>query len=300
MSRSGWRLPVACVVVLAASAGGAWGLRTYLNRPAPTPTPAPSDEALVRRGWLLYQTACVQCHGPEGRGDGTSAAEQNPPPRDFAVRPWKHGETTDAVARVIRDGVPGTAMPASPSLSSSDVEALVAFVRTLREAAPRLPESTREVLRGAGFLPADVLNPAPQVVLRDLSGRLQPLGDLRGRVVLLNFWGTTCVHCIKELPALEKLAEELGGRGLSVLSVCVDEDDPAVVGRLTRHLKRMPVYVSPNGKASLRYDVQAMPCVYLLDTHGRLAGRLEGARTWIAAELAPLLPLLGTDEKQGE
>jgi thiol-disulfide isomerase/thioredoxin len=291
MSRPGWGLPLACVVVLAASAGGAWGLRTYLNRPAPAPPP--SDEALV------YQTACVQCHGPEGRGDGTSAAEQNPPPRDFAVRPWKHGETPDAVRKVIRDGVPNTAMPASPSLSSADVEALVAFVWTLREAPPRLPESTRQALRGAGFLPADVLNPAPQIVLQDLSGRLQALNDLRGRVVLLNFWGTSCVHCIRELPALEKLEEELRGRGLSVLSVCVDEDDPAVVGRLTKHLQRMPVYVSPDGKAALRYDVQAMPCIYLLDARGRVAGRLEGARTWTAAELTPLLPLLEAEEKRG-
>lgn len=198
MSRSGWGLPVACVLVLIASTGGAWGLRTYLNRPAPQ----------------------------------------------------------------------------------------------------RLPDSTREALRSAGFIPAGVLNPAPPIVLRDLSGRSQSLGELRGRVVLLNFWGTSCVHCIRELPALEKLDDELRDRGLSVLSVCVDEDDPVVVGRLTRHLKQMPVYVSPDGKALLRYDVQAMPCVYLLDAQGRLAGRFEGARTWTAAELAPLLPLLGVSEKR--
>jgi thiol-disulfide isomerase/thioredoxin len=132
-------------------------------------------------------------------------------------------------------------------------------------------------------------------MLRDLSGRSTSLANLRGRVVLLNFWGTSCVHCITELPELEKLDEELHDRGLTILSVCADEDDPAVVTRLTRHLNRMPVYVNPDGKATLRYDVQAMPCVYLIDGRGRLAGRIEGARTWTAAELGPLLPLLGAE-----
>lgn len=164
-----------------------------------------------------------------------------------------------------------------------------------REPVSRLPEPTREALRQAGFVPAEVLRPAPPLELRELSGRSESLAGLRGRVVLLNFWSTTCVHCLHELPNLERLNEDLRNRGLTVVSVCFDEDDPGEVGKLARRYAHdLPIYTNPDGKAAVRYDVQVMPCLYLIDAQGRLVGRAEGAHSWTAAELAPLVQHLGT------
>lgn len=168
------------------------------------------------------------------------------------------------------------------------------LLRTARRPAPlaRMPETTRQMLCRSGWSPAPFLSPAPRVRLRNLAGDETTLDDHRGRVVLLNFWGTTCLHCIRELPTLERLDVELRDRGLTVLSVCVDSDDPDVVSRLADRVPRRSLYWCADGTTAARYDVQALPCLFLIDVEGRVAARTEGARTWTVAELARLLPLL--------
>ena len=62
----------------------------------------------------------------------------------------------------------------------------------------------------------------PEVSLTDLDGRVVEVKDFQGAVVLLNFWATWCGPCRVELPELQKLYDELGGKGLVVLAVAVD------------------------------------------------------------------------------
>jgi thiol-disulfide isomerase/thioredoxin len=115
------------------------------------------------------------------------------------------------------------------------------------------------------------------------------LSRWRGQVVLLNFWGSSCVHCLEELPELERINKEVGD-GFAVVSVCFDETDAREVQRLVRpRLREMPVYVNPDGLARARYDVQVMPSVYLIDPAGRVLGHGTGARSWPAGELRDLV-----------
>jgi thiol-disulfide isomerase/thioredoxin len=108
--------------------------------------------------------------------------------------------------------------------------------------------------------------------------------------VLVNFWGTGCVPCLKELPGLESLAERFGGRGLVVWCVCADEQDPqTAAGVAGRHVRRLPVYVSPDATAKVWFDVQVLPTTFLIDPHGRLVGRVEGGRDWSGADMTDLL-----------
>jgi mono/diheme cytochrome c family protein/peroxiredoxin len=295
-------LTVAAGLVVSLSAASAWWLRGHLARstlPAPSKSPgpaAPDDGAandLAKRGRVVYQVYCVQCHGPEGHGDGDSAAELDPPPRDFAQGPWKFGTGAAAIRKVIVAGIPGTTMPASPALAPAELDALVAYVRTLtpelRGPEP-MPAVTVERLRAAGFTAASSLCPAPPLELRDLDGRRQKLDELRGKLVLVHFWGTTCVHCREALPALERLAEAYQGRGLAVLSVCADESDSGVVSRLGRqHVRRLPLYVSPDGQARVRYDVQLLPSYFLIDPRGRLLGQAHGEKAWSDSAIEALL-----------
>lgn len=68
--------------------------------------------------------------------------------------------------------------------------------------------------------------PRPGFSLPSLDGGTRAIGDYDGRVVLLNFWATWCPPCVEEVPALDALQDELGGRGLRVLGVALDEAEP--------------------------------------------------------------------------
>src|SRR5262245_12219781 len=89
------------LAMLGISATGAWWLRGKLQ-----PVRADNTETLQQRGKLLYLASCASCHGVDGHGDGPSAAELKPSPRDFAHGAWKFGVTADAIRQVIRNGVP--------------------------------------------------------------------------------------------------------------------------------------------------------------------------------------------------
>ncbi|HEV7222759.1 MAG TPA: redoxin domain-containing protein [Pirellulales bacterium] len=287
---------------LGLSAAGGWYLRSASGRSAnlevgaepPALSAGPLHDGQASRGKLVYQVYCNRCHGPEGRGDGPSAAELKPPPRDLHARPLKHGAAPAQLRKVIVEGVPGTAMPsAGQALSPSDVEALVAFVQTLvaqDNADAELAPQTRSLVEQAGFVPADALREAPALDLRDAEGQAVSLARLRGKLVLLNFWGAACSSCIVELPEIERLADDLRERGLEVLCPCADEHDAATVAAVARQrVSRLPVFTDPAGATCLRYDVQLTPTACLIDPTGRLIGRSQGAHQWSAAGIGALL-----------
>src|SRR4051794_28727514 len=84
------------------------------------------------------------------------------------------------------------------------------------------PRGGRAPSNGVGALDAraPVLNqPAPNFALADLNGRIVRLSDLRGQVVLVNFWATWCIPCRQELPAILEVYQEQRGQGFTVLEV---------------------------------------------------------------------------------
>jgi mono/diheme cytochrome c family protein/peroxiredoxin len=303
---AGWRWLLAgpfLVMIVTAAAFGAWLVRERLTVPAsqpPTSSQARTDPVALKRGRLLYQVTCLSCHGPEGRGDGPSALQMNPPPRDFAEGPWKFGTVPDLVRKVIRDGIPATPMPGSPGLSDTDLDALTAYVLTFApRSPPGLSATLSQQLRAAGFTPVESPREAPPLELLDLDGKPVSLAQFRGNLVLVNFWGTDCVHCLAELPDLERLAEALAPRvdqpGVVVVPVCFDETDRQVVGKVARqHVQRLPVFVDPRGLGKLRFDAQVLPSTYLIDPRGRLVGSATGRHAWSAQELKQLLAAFST------
>src|SRR5690606_1963298 len=92
---------------------------------------------VLNRGEFAYVRYCRQCHGPTGHGDGPYAASLPPRPADLTSGEYPRMGATggelpsdEAIARVIREGVPGTAM-GPQGVSASDLDALVQYVKTL-------------------------------------------------------------------------------------------------------------------------------------------------------------------------
>lgn len=122
---------------------------------------------------------------------------------------------------------------------------------------------------------------APEFELRDLAGQPVRLRDLRGRVVLVNFWATWCVPCREEMPALEALSRELGPRGLTVVGVNFKESRAEVEAFVREHGLGFPMVLDADGRTSQLYQVFALPATFVVDRQGALVGTVLGIRDWV-------------------
>jgi mono/diheme cytochrome c family protein/peroxiredoxin len=277
-------------LTVAAAVGLGWAAGKLLSNREETA--APALQVSAKRGELLFQVHCASCHGPEGHGDGQAALTLRPPPRDFAARPWRSGVTRDSIRKVTLDGVPGTAMPASRStLAAVDVEALVEHVYHLATAQPRTREPTAEerLLQEAGFVDLRGTDP-PILTVTAADGRILKLTDQKGKLVLVSFWGSSCVHCLNEMPHLCDLEAAWGGRGLSVLHVCAEADDVQAAQDLASKVAPgVRIFVDDTGVSLARFEVQTLPTVWLIDRDGKAIGRAHGARDWRSPALRRLI-----------
>ena len=182
-----------------------------------------------------------------------------------------------------------------PLLSTRELDLLVERVLSFSRAgrAGGMTDRSRHSIAGdlerAGFAPAQSRT-RRALELQGKAGETLSLDQLRGRLVLVVFWGTTCRACLDELPDLDGLAQRYGDRGLSVLAVCVeqaaaDEAFHVAGGRVSR----LTVYTDSNGSSRLGYDIQALPTAVLIDPLGNILGRAEGARNWGSAEVRSLI-----------
>jgi thiol-disulfide isomerase/thioredoxin len=135
---------------------------------------------------------------------------------------------------------------------------------------------------------------------QDLEGNPYPLSQLEGRLVLVNFWLTTCQPCLEELPSLLELANRYGNKGMVLVMVSTDkkvEDLRAFLNKVPR-LKSLPpaalLLRDPGGKIAKALGTKKFPETYLVQPDGRWGGRVVGARSWtsraITACLASRLP----------
>ncbi len=101
--------------------------------------PVLAQEGDAERGEAVYVKRCIGCHGEEGDGEGAAEGRLNPPPRDFSLGLYKIKTTTfdddipndGDLVRMIREGMPGTAMPGwSDVLSGREIQDLVAYIKT--------------------------------------------------------------------------------------------------------------------------------------------------------------------------
>ena len=136
-------------------------------------------------------------------------------------------------------------------------------------------------------------------VLEDIDGKKRRLSDLRGKVVLVNFWATWCPPCLREMPSIERLSHLMKRTDFEILAVNVAENLDTVFS-FTGTLEPVPTFpiVFDKDSSVLRaWPVRGLPTSFVLDKQGRIAYRAVGGREFDdPAILAQLRTLL--DERQ--
>ena len=118
--------------------------------------------------------------------------------------------------------------------------------------------------------------PAPTFSLEDAQGKAVKLSDLRGKVVLLDFWATWCHGCKTEIPWFMEFHRKYAGDGLAVIGVSMDEDGWKSVKPFVAEWKIPYPIVVGNQELGKLYSVESMPVTLLIDREGRIAETHSG------------------------
>lgn len=129
--------------------------------------------------------------------------------------------------------------------------------------------------------------PASDFELQDMDEEKVKLSDYRGKVVLLNFWATWCPPCIREMPSMERLHQQVDADDFKVIAVNQMEDVDQVFA-FTGQLEVDPTFAilfDSTSEVSRDYAVRGLPTTYLIDKEGNIRYRAVGGREFDHAEV---------------
>ena len=129
----------------------------------------------------------------------------------------------------------------------------------------------------------------PPLARPDLAGNVVDLKQLRGKVVVINFWATWCEPCTAEMPSLERLRARFQGRPLEVLAVNYGEGLPRIQGFLAKQGINLPVLLDPEKEAAAAWKAGGLPITFLVDASGRVRHYAFGERDWSDEETVALV-----------
>ena len=132
---------------------------------------------------------------------------------------------------------------------------------------------------GEDWIPEAKRSAARKLALRDLEGKKRQLADLKGKVVVLNFWATWCGPCRVEMPAFAKVHAEYRDRGVEIVGAANEErDSRAKVAEYVRGLGiQFPIWLEAEAEHMEVFGVgPELPATVIIDPQGRLAVRIRG------------------------
>lgn len=131
---------------------------------------------------------------------------------------------------------------------------------------------------------------APDFTLKNMQGENVTLSDLRGKVVLVNFWASWCPPCRQEMPSMEELYQHLQDREFEMLAINVEENGPDAVAKFLEDKSHsFPILFDPQTQAQRRYNVSRFPETFVVDRNGIVVEHVVGAIDWMQPNVVEYL-----------
>jgi peroxiredoxin len=140
----------------------------------------------------------------------------------------------------------------------------------------------------SGTRPPRIGSAAPDFTVHD-SDRTVTLSQLKGRVVVLNFWATWCPPCIEEMPSLVQMQQRMKAKGVTVLAVSVDVDQDNYQRFLKDHSVNLLSVRDADQKSNALYGTFKFPETYVIDRTGIVRRKFIGAVDWTEPDVIEYL-----------
>lgn len=125
--------------------------------------------------------------------------------------------------------------------------------------------------------------PAPNFTLIDIKGKTWELADLKGQVVIVNFWATWCSPCRSEMPSMQKIYTTLPADKFKILAI-LSNDDPAIAKSFAKKGGfTFPILIDPEKKSAQAYGITGVPETFIIDKQGIIREKYIGAVQWDSA-----------------
>ena len=126
---------------------------------------------------------------------------------------------------------------------------------------------------------------------KNADGKTLSLANFKGKIVLLNFWATWCLPCIRELPSIERLQTKFSKNDFAVVAISLDRGGKRVANRLLKRLKlrKLVLYLDKENKSAKLLGVKFMPTTFIFDRKSRELGKLQGGVEWDSKEAVALI-----------
>ena len=139
-------------------------------------------------------------------------------------------------------------------------------------------------------------NPAaPDFNLEDQDGNFIRLSDLKGKIVIVNFWATWCPPCRKEMPSMQRAWEVLEKEGIAMLAVNVGEDSDLIFAFTAEYPVEFPLLMDKTSEVVSKWKVRGLPTTYVVNAAGQIVYQAIGDRDWDAPEILDQIRKLKKD-----
>jgi peroxiredoxin len=118
------------------------------------------------------------------------------------------------------------------------------------------------------------------MVLPDMDGKTHSLAEMRGKVVVVNFWATWCPPCREEMPSMQRVWELTREEGVVMLAVDVGETEETVFPFVAEHGIGFPILLDKDSAVTGRWPVLGLPTTFVIDPEGRMTYQAIGGRAW--------------------
>ena len=142
-----------------------------------------------------------------------------------------------------------------------------------------------------GSRPPRIGSVAPDFTVHDSEHKVT-LSELRGKVVVLNFWASWCQPCIEETPSLLDMQHKMRDKGITVLAVSIDDDDDSYHKFLKNFRVDLLTVRDPNKASNAMYGTFKFPETYVIDRNGVMRRKFIGAVDWTTPEVLEFLTKL--------